>query len=262
MEQVLPTLFVSHGAPTLFLEPQPTRDFLLELGASLPRPRAILCLSAHWTTRKPMVSLAPSPSTIHDFYGFPDELYEVSYPAPGSPELARRVLELLDVAGIDAGGDAGRGLDHGAWVPIGLMYPEADIPVVQLSVQPDMPATFHCEVGRALAPLRREGVLVMGSGSATHNLADIRWGRAELKPPHYVLAFDSWLKQAVLEGRGEDLAGYLELGPEARRNHPTPEHYLPLLSPMTMGAMDGKASLIHGGYTFGVLSMAAFRWDN
>ena len=135
MHVPLPSLFVSHGAPTLYLEPQPTRDFLLGLGRALPRPRAVLCVSAHWTTPAPRVALARQPETIHDFYDFPEPLYDVRYPAPGSPDLAKRVLDLLAGAGIPAAGDETRGLDHGAWVPLGLMYPEADVPVVQLSVQ-------------------------------------------------------------------------------------------------------------------------------
>jgi len=258
MASHIPSLFVSHGAPTLYIEPQPTRTFLGELGQTLPRPKAILCLSAHWTTEKPMVSLSPNPSTIHDFYGFPEELYDVRYPAPGDPELAGRVLELLAQANIPAAGDKTRGLDHGAWVPLGLMYPQADVPVVQLSVQPGMPAERHLAVGRALAALGQEGVMVMGSGGATHNLADVRWDAGDSPPPEYVRAFDEWLKSAVLDGRSRDLADYREAAPFAARNHPTPEHYLPLMAPMAAG---GKARLLHEAFCLGVLSMAAFLWE-
>ncbi|WP_300157197.1 class III extradiol ring-cleavage dioxygenase [Solidesulfovibrio sp.] len=258
MPQRLPSLFVSHGAPTLFLEPQPARAFLQRLGATLPRPEAVLCVSAHWTTARPTVTLAAHPETIHDFSGFPEELYAVRYPAPGAPGLAGRVLSLLEEAGVPASGDAARGLDHGAWVPLGLMYPEADVPVVQLSVQPGLSPREHLAVGRALAPLAREGVLVLGSGGATHNLRDVRWDDPDAPPPPYVRAFDDWLKAAVLEGRTEALAAYADQAPYAGRNHPTPEHFLPLFAPLAMG---GTARLAHDSFCLGVLSMAAFLWE-
>jgi 4,5-DOPA dioxygenase extradiol len=207
-----------------------------------------------------MVTLSPQPGTIHDFYGFPEELYGVRYPAPGAPDVARRVLDLLEAAGIEAEGDAARGLDHGAWVPLGLMYPEADVPVVQLSVQPGMDAAYHSAVGRALAPLGREGVLILGSGGATHNLADVRWDDPfGASPADYATAFDAWLKSSVLEGRGREVEQYLTLAPQGRRNHPTPEHFLPLFAPMACG---GNARLVHDAFTYGVLSMAAFVWED
>ncbi len=254
----MPSIFVSHGAPTLYLEAQPTRDFLMELGRALPRPRAVMCVSAHWTTAVPMVGMTSSPETIHDFYGFPDALYDVRYPAPGEPALAGRVRALLDAAGLACDGDGERGLDHGAWVPLGLMYPEADIPIVQLSVQPGLSPARHLAMGRALAPLRDEGVLLLASGSATHNLRDVRWVSPETPPPAYVAAFNAWLAREVLAGQTEALVEYLDQAPSARENHPSPEHYLPLLVACGMG---GRARLLHDGYTFGVLSMAAFAWE-
>ena len=258
MNPKTPSLFVSHGAPTLYLEPQPTRTFLIELGRTLPKPRAVLCVSAHWTTAHPTVTLSPNPDIIHDFYGFPEALYDVRYPAPGAPDVARRVLQLLDQARITAHGDESRGLDHGAWVPLGLMYPLADVPVVALSVQPDKDAAHHAAVGRALSALADEGVLVLGSGGATHNLADVRWNTPDAAPPEYVSAFDAWLKSAVLEASARELENYLQAAPFARQNHPTPEHFLPLFAAMSMG---GKARLLHDAFTLGVLSMAAFRWE-
>ncbi|HWQ08604.1 MAG TPA: class III extradiol ring-cleavage dioxygenase [Holophaga sp.] len=258
MNTPMPSFFVSHGAPTLFLEPQPTRTFLQGLGQALPRPRAVLCVSAHWTTATPMVTMARQPETIHDFYGFPEALFAVRYPASGDPALAERVRALLDKAGMPAAGDPARGLDHGAWVPLGLMYPDADIPVVQLSVQPGRTAAHHLALGEALAPLGREGVLVVASGSATHNLRDVRWEAPSTPPPGAVVAFDAWLKDAVLHGRTAELVDYVRQAPFALENHPTPEHLLPLLVPLGMG---GKARLLHGGFTLGVLSMAAFLWD-
>jgi len=258
MTRPMPSLFVSHGAPTLYLEPQPTRTFLMELGRALPRPKAVVCVSAHWTTATPMATLAASPETIHDFHGFPRALFDVRYPAPGHPALAENVLELLHKAGMPAAGDPARGLDHGAWVPLGLMYPEADIPVVQLAVQPGKNAAHHFALGQALAPLRREGVLFVASGSATHNLRDVRWDEPATPPPEYVVAFDAWLKDSVLKGRAEALRDYARQAPFAFENHPTPEHLLPLLVSCGLG---GTARLLHEGFTLGVLSMAAFLWE-
>ena len=259
MADPMPALFVSHGAPTLSLEPQPTRSFLMELGRAIPRPRAIVCVSAHWTTARPLVTLAAAPETIHDFYGFPEELFAVRYPAPGDPALAGRVRELLAQAGIPAAGEPDRGLDHGAWVPLGLMYPQADIPVVELSVQPEENAAHHAAMGRALAPLRREGVLVLGSGNATHNLRAVRWEAADSPPPAPVAAFDAWLKAAVLAGRQAELLDYVRQAPFVPDNHPTPEHLLPLFVAAGLG---GRAKLLHDAFTLGVLSMAAFAWED
>ena len=165
----LPSLFVSHGPPTMVLDDIPVRGALARIGRELPRPRAILCVSAHWLAEVPTVSLAERPETIHDFYGFDRALYELAYPAPGAPELARRTAELLKEAGIHCEGAPDRGLDHGAWEPLMLMYPEADVPVTQLSLQADADPAAHLNLGRALAPLRAEGVLIVGSGTAIHN---------------------------------------------------------------------------------------------
>lgn len=258
MPEAMPSIFVSHGAPTLYLEPQPTRDFLMELGKTVPRPRGVVCVSAHWTTATPMVTMAATPDTIHDFYGFPKALFDVRYPAPGDPALAERVIALLGRAGIPATGDPARGLDHGTWVPLGLMYPKADIPIVQLSVQPGKNATHHLAMGAALASLRREGILVLASGSATHNLRDVRWEEPTSPPPDYVVAFDVWLKDSVLNARTAAIVDYTTQAPFAFENHPTPEHFLPLLVPLGMG---GKARLLHDAFTLGVLSMAAFAWE-
>ena len=170
--QRIPTVFVSHGAPTLALEPAEAGAMLARLGRELPRPQSILVVSAHWEAERPTVSTAALPRTIHDFYGFPRELYSLSYGAPGAPRLAQRVTELLAAAGIGCDEAPDRGLDHGAWVPLRYLYPEADVPVTQLAVSPGLGAAHHLELGRALAPLADEGVLVLGSGALTHNLRD------------------------------------------------------------------------------------------
>ncbi|MBZ5536361.1 MAG: dioxygenase [Acidobacteriia bacterium] len=260
MKTPLPTLFVSHGAPTLLIDPGPTRDFLKELGETLGRPRGILCVSAHWEASTPTVTLGPNPKTIHDFFGFPPELYEVSYPAPGDRQLAQGIIEMLKADGFAGKEDSERGLDHGAWVPLKLMFPEADVPVVQLSVQSGLGADHHLRMGKALQPLRKAGVLILGSGGATHNLREFQGQAIDVPPPDYVKDFETWLCQAVTEGREDALINYQINGPSARRNHPTPEHFLPLFVPL--GAAGGaQGRLLHRAFTYGILSMAAFAWD-
>lgn len=173
-------LFLSHGAPTLPFEDVAARDFLKGLPAALPRPRAILVVSAHWETRVPTVNVVERNRTIHDFAGFPEALYQLTYPAPGDPQLADRIVDLLAEAGLPSATDTARGLDHGAWVPLMLAWPDADIPVVQLSVQSQLGPGHHLEVGRAIAPLAEEGVLIVASGSFTHDLSSWR-GQARLR---------------------------------------------------------------------------------
>ncbi|WP_136524348.1 DODA-type extradiol aromatic ring-opening family dioxygenase [Geomonas ferrireducens] len=258
MSHTFPSVFVSHGSPSIVLEDCPTRDFLKSLGGELGRPKAIVSVSAHWTTDTPRLTGHPHPPTIHDFGGFPEKLYQLRYPAPGAPALAGSVLSLLREAGIPGEIDPERGLDHGAWAPLMLIYPDADIPVVQLSVQPRLGAHHPLEMGEALRPLRDEGILILASGSATHNLGDF-FGRAlDAGPLPYAKEFADWLKEAVVEGRANDLVDYERLAPHARRNHPTPEHFLPLLVAMGAG---GSGTVLHDGYTYGALSMAAFKWE-
>lgn len=268
MPTAMPTLFVSHGAPTLVVDPVPTRDFLRQLGRLLPRPKAILAVSAHWDTPEPRLSSGPSPHTMYDFYGFPDALYEMSYPAPGSPALAGQAALLLAKAGLPATQDAQRGLDHGAWVPLMLMYPQAEIPVVQLSISSHLPPEHHLALGRALAPLREEGVLILASGNATHNLRDVFRHDLLEQPAPYAKAFADWLTARVEAGETGPLLRYLADGPEGPRNHPTADHYLPLLVALGAGqgagdetaSADRQGRLLHNGYTYGVLSMAAYAW--
>lgn len=262
----MPTLFVSHGAPTLVMDPVPTRDFLKSLGQGLPRPRAVLCVSAHWDTDGPRLGSGPAPHTMYDFYGFPDQLYAMTYPAPGDPDLARDAAGLLGAAGLPAVLDERRGLDHGAWVPLSLMYPEADIPVVQLSISSRRAPAHHLALGRAIAPLRGQGVLIVASGNATHNLREV-FSHGMTEPPvAYARAFADWLTTRIESGAAEDtdaLLDYLAQGPFGPRNHPTADHYLPLLVALGAGmAAQGNApgKRLHDGYTYGVLSMAAYSW--
>lgn len=256
-----PTLFVSHGAPSLALETGPSRDFLVTLGARLGRPRAIVCISAHWDTAVAAVGLAAHPETIHDFYGFPDELYRLRYRAAGDPELGRRVVGMLADAGIAVAGDEGRGFDHGVWSPLMLIYPDAGIPVVEVSVQSGLGAAHHLAVGRALAPLREEGVLVMGSGSTTHNLREIGRTGPDGGPPEYYRAFEDWVCSAVAEGRAADLVEFERLAPYARRNHPTPEHFLPLFAPLGAAGDGARGVVVNRHFEMGTLSMAGFLWE-
>jgi 4,5-DOPA dioxygenase extradiol len=242
----------------MIIENCPTRDFLRQLGVDIGRPRGIVCVSAHWTTSEPRVTMHPQPKTIHDFYGFPEELYTLEYPAPGDPVLAQRVHSLLRAAGIAADKDMSRGFDHGAWAPLMLMYPDADIPLIQLSVQPQRGPDHHMAVGKALQPLLDEEVLILASGSATHNLRDFFGRSLNSAPLPYAHEFAEWLKDAVVAGRTDDLLNYARCAPYALLNHPTPEHFLPLL--VSCGA--GKTGqVLHDEYTYGILSMAAFKWS-
>lgn len=250
-----PALFVSHGAPSLVAEQGAARDFLGALGAGLPRPRAIVVVSAHWETAEPTVGGAPAFETIHDFFGFPEALYRLRYPAAGDPPLARRIAALLTAAGYASRVDAARGLDHGAWAPLMLMYPQADLPVVPLSIQPQETAAYHYRLGQALAPLREEGVLILASGSATHNLRAIG-GDA---PPAWAVQFSDWLAARLAQGDVDALLDYRRLAPAAVRSHPTEEHLLPLF--VAFGAAGGAAGLrLHHSYTWGSIAMDAYRF--
>lgn len=259
MKPVYSPLFVSHGAPSIILDECPTRDFLLQLGNNVGRPKGIVSVSAHWTTPEPRVTMHPQPGTIYDFGGFADELHSMTYPASGDPVLAKRVLTLLRAEGIDGDKDMSRGFDHGAWVPLKLMYPQADIPVIQLSVQPHKSPAYHVAIGKALQPLLNEEILILASGSATHNLRDF-FGRAlDAEPLPYAHDFVEWLKKVVVDGRTEELLDYEKCAPHAVKNHPTPEHFLPLFVALGAGG-SGNGRLLHDAYTYGAISMAAFAW--
>jgi 4,5-DOPA dioxygenase extradiol len=251
-----PTLFLSHGAPTLPIQQTPARAFLEGLAGSLERPRAILVVSAHWETDRPTVNAVAVNDTIHDFRGFPQALYDLRYPAPGSAEVAAEVVRLLREAGFEPEIDHSRGLDHGAWVPLLLAWPEADIPVLQLSVQPDAGPQHHLKVGRALAALRDQGVLIVGSGSFTHNLRELDWRGAGAPEAPWSAAFADWMSQALAANRTEDLVDYRARAPFAARNHPTEEHLLPLY--VALGAGGGEARRLHSSAEMGSLRMDAF----
>jgi len=255
----LPAVFVSHGAPNVILYDSPTRRFLAALGKKLGSPRAIVAISAHWEARSPTVNATAQPETIHDFYGFEPPLYQMTYPAPGAPELAQDVARRLEGAGMRAATDNARGLDHGVWSPLKLMYPQADIPVTQVSVQPHESTQHHLVIGQALRDLRQDNVLILGSGNATHNLREMMPDGTE--PPVWVSAFGVWLRQKIADSDNGALLDYRNAAPFAARNHPTEEHFLPLFAALGAGTPGVAGRLIHSGTTFGVLEMDAYAFD-
>ena len=255
---MMPSLFLSHGAPTLALDPVPARDFLVGLGQTVGRPRAIVVASAHWETDVPTVNAVTVNDTIHDFGGFPQALYTLAYHAPGSTELAAQVVDLLGVAGIACRQDPHRGLDHGAWVPLLLAWPQHDIPVIQLSVQPRLGPGHHYQVGLALEALGQEDVLVIGSGSFTHNLRELAWHGEAAAEPTWSREFADWFDAALVAGRTCDLMSYRTLAPHAARNHPTDEHLLPIFVALGAGGRDAAARRLHSSTTYGALRMDAY----
>ena len=262
--KVFPAIFVSHGAPTLVLETSEAHLFLRGLGSeivkSYGKPKAILAVSAHWETIVPAVSAAEKPETIYDFGGFSPELYKITYPAPGAPELARRTGELLRENDISFQISPDRGLDHGAWVPLKLLFPEADIPVAQFSVLRESSAAAHYKIGQALAELRREGVLVIGLGSLTHNLRAINRTN---ETPIWAREFDDWFFDKIAADDIESLLDYERLAPHAKSAHPTPEHLLPVFTAMGAGDFPKqKAACLHRSWTYGSLSMTSYSFGN
>jgi 4,5-DOPA dioxygenase extradiol len=257
MSRTLPTLFLSHGSPMHAIQPGAVRGVWEGIARDLPRPKALLVASAHWETNLPMLTGNPKPETVHDFYGFPKPLYEVQYPAPGAPALGERALGLLKAAGFTAAIDGCRGLDHGAWSPLLHMYPTADVPVVQVSVQTPLGPRHHLALGRALAPLSSDGVLIVGSGHLTHNLRD----RSSGGPAAYAHQFQQWVKEKIDARDLDALADYRSLNPNGVRAHPTDEHFLPLF--LALGAArDGfNATRLYDGIEMGALAMDAYRFD-
>ena len=257
----LPSLYVSHGSPLTALRPGLTGTRLAELAGALPKPTAIVIASAHWLSHQAHISSAAQPETIHDFRGFPAELYRLSYPAPGSPALAEHVRQLVDRAGLPAILDPERGLDHGAWVPLRLLYPAADIPVVCVSIQPELGPAHHYALGQALAPLRSEGVLLIGSGSITHNLHDLGAGYSAERPAPYVQPFISWIEQKLTAGDISALLDYRQQAPFAECAHPTDEHLLPLFVALGPAGVKMHAQRIDAGINMGLLGMDIYRFD-
>lgn len=257
-----PSLFISHGAPTFALAPGRAGPQLTALGEQMGRPRAVLIVSPHWTTRHLRVGASPHPETIHDFGGFAPALYQLGYPAPGAPALAARAEQVLRSAGWTVALEPGQGLDHGAWVPLRYLYPQADVPVFQVSMPQGLDAQSAWQLGRALAPLAEEGVLIVGSGSLTHNLYEFRGGDGghvgDGAEPSYARDFVHWVRDAVVRNDAERLQNTLTRAPWAQRAHPTSEHFLPLL--VAYGASDGSGEqqVLDGGFAHGVLAMESY----
>lgn len=252
-----PALFISHGSPLFALQPGASGSQLRALGAGLQDVRAVLVVSPHWQTPAVAVGSHPQPATVHDFGGFPAELYALKYPAPGAPRQAAVAVSLLQQAGFAVSLDAQRGLDHGAWVPLLHLLPEARIPVFQVSMPHDLDTDGALRLGAALAPLRAQGILVIGSGSLTHNLYEFR---REVRDPQYAQAFVDWVRDAVERPDLDALRAYRGRAPHAIRAHPTEEHFLPLLVAIGASHADEKAHWIEGGMTDRILSMDCCAW--
>jgi 4,5-DOPA dioxygenase extradiol len=254
MADLLPTLFLSHGAPDVVLRPSAARTFLAGLAATLPRPRAIVVASAHWEENTPMVEGGGAPRMIYDFGGFPPDLYRQQYPAPGDPALASRIVAMLTEAGFSPRLRE-RGFDHGVWTPLLLAWPAADIPVVPVSLIRDGDAATHLRLGRALAGLRAQNVLVIGSGSAVHNLGVLAPGQPPLP---WAAAFDDWLVRACENGDAAALGAWLTDAPEARYAHPTPDHLMPLLVALGAAGPGARGRVLHRSWDYGSLAMTSF----
>ncbi|AZE50136.1 hypothetical protein C4K04_4477 [Pseudomonas chlororaphis] len=254
---MLPSLFISHGSPMLALEPGASGPALARLAAELPRPKAIVVVSAHWESQDLRVSSNPQPQTWHDFGGFPAALFAVQYPAPGQPELAEQVAQLLRADGLPAQLDDQRPFDHGVWVPLSLMYPQADIPVVQVSLPSRMGPALQTQVGHVLSGLRQQGVLLIGSGSITHNLRELNWhaGPESIEP--WAKAFRDWMIEKLAANDEAALHDYRRQAPNAVRSHPSDEHLLPLYFARGAG---GDFSIAHQGFTMGALGMDIYRF--
>ncbi|MBL8290848.1 MAG: 4,5-DOPA dioxygenase extradiol [Bryobacterales bacterium] len=255
MSNPLPSIFFGHGNPMNAVTTNGYTEAWRRIGAEVVRPKAILAISAHWYVPGTGVTISTAPRTIHDFGGFPQELYQVHYPAPGDPSLARRIQQLLKPLPVTL--DDSWGLDHGTWSVLCHVYPQADIPVVQLSIDRTQPASFHFEVGRRLAPLRDEGVLIAGSGNLVHNLRTYAWGRHQPEPYDWAARFETEARAAMLAGDFKPLVGYENLGDDARLSIPTPDHYLPLLYVLGTGQTGETISFPVEGVDGGSISMLA-----
>ena len=250
----LPAIFFGHGNPLNALLRNSYTEAWAAIGASLPRPQAILCVSAHWYVPGTAVTAMAHPRTIHDFGGFPRELYEVQYPAPGDPQLALRVRDLLGPVSVTLD-DGGWGLDHGTWSVLCHVFPQADIPIVQLSIDETQPPEFHYQLAKRLAPLRDEGVLVIGSGNIVHNLHTYAWGKHEVEPFDWAIRFEKQARRFLIDGTDGQLVSYESLGRDALLSVPTPEHYLPLIYVLGLRLPDDEVSFPVEGFDGGSISM-------
>lgn len=257
MSEILPAIFFGHGNPMNALMENPYTEAWRRIGADTARPRAILSISAHWFVPDTGVTISTAPRTIHDFGGFPRELYQVQYPAPGDPELARRIQALLSPLPVAL--DDSWGLDHGTWSVLRHVYPDADVPIVQLSIDETRPPSFHYEIGRRLAPLRAEGVLIVGSGNIVHNLHAYAWGRHMPDPYDWAVRFENEAKGLLMAGEHKPLVDYESLGREALLSIPTPDHYVPLLYVIGTRQQGDSITFPVDGVDGGSISMLSVR---
>ncbi|MGA2955160.1 MAG: 4,5-DOPA dioxygenase extradiol [Thermodesulfobacteriota bacterium] len=255
MAKTMPAIFLGHGNPMNALMSNAYTKAWATIGAKVPRPRAVLSISAHWYIRSTSVTAMPAPRTIHDFGGFPPELYQAMYPAPGDPVLASRLQTLLN--SVSVGRDEQWGLDHGTWAVLRHVFPRADIPVVQLSIDKTQPAAFHYEIGKRLAPLRDEGILIVGSGNLVHNLHAYAWGRRAVEPYDWAVRFEKKVREFLRAADDGPLVAYETLGQDAMLSVPTPDHYLPLLYVIALRREDEQVSFPVEGVDGGSVSMLA-----
>ncbi len=257
MVRPMPAIFLGHGNPMNALQRNAWTDGWSDIGKEMPRPRAVLAVSAHWYLPATLVTAMPSPRTIHDFGGFPRELYEVKYPAPGDPDLARRVQDLL--APISVNLDMQWGIDHGTWSVLCHVFPQADVPVIQLSIDNRQQASFHYDIGKRLAPLRDEGILIMGSGNLVHNLHTYAWGQRHIEPFDWAMRFEEQVHELLLAHKDGNLVEYEKLGSDAILSVPTPDHYLPLLYIIALRREGEQVSFPVKGFDGGSISMLAVK---
>jgi len=258
MPKAMPAIFFGHGNPMNALANNTWTDAWAAIGKSIPRPRAVLCVSAHWYLPATLVTAMPAPRTIHDFGGFPPELYEVTYPAPGDPGLALQIQRLL--APLQAGLDERHwGLDHGTWSVLCHVFPDTDIPVVQLSIDETQPPEFHYEIARRLNSLRDEGVLIIGSGNLVHNLHSYSWGQHKVEPFDWAVRFEARTRELLSSGNHEPLINYESLGSDAKLSAPTPDHYLPLLYVIAQARAGDAVAFPVEGFDGGSISMLTIR---
>ena len=260
-ENLMPVFFIAHGAPTLAIEQGPYVDFLTKLHKTIQKPEAIVIFSAHYESPVQLIGSVKQYETIYDFYGFPKALYEMTYPAKGHQALAQEIHELFKANNIKSALDDERGIDHGAWTVLKLMYPECDIPVVTLSVDPDKNPQEHYNIGKALAPLREKGVLIIGSGNSVHNLRALNWYDVNAPTDKWALEFDDWIEKQLKDWNVDELLQYEKKAPHFRKAVPSCEHFIPII--LAAGAADGtrKVQPIHRSSQFGNLTYFPFRFD-
>lgn len=255
--QTLPGLFISHGSPMLALNPEQVGPALQRLGLNLPKPEAIIVMSAHWESHALEISTSVRAETWHDFRGFPPELYDIRYPAPGQPALAEDILHLFADAGLAAHANSTRPRDHGVWMPLLHMYPEADIPVIEISLPIDQSAEELYKIGQTLAALREKQILIIGSGSITHNLAELTWHGDAAQVPKWASCFRNYVVSKLAHRDYPAVLNYSSI-PYMQQNHPTLEHLAPLFFAMGTGQL---FSIVHSSFSMGSLGMDIYRFD-